>query len=370
MIMATKKTTKAEQAKAVVEKLKQTALCLAPEPTPSELVMVPLALIETRPQVRREFDEAGLAELAADIAARGVLQPVLLRPNPGKLDYLLIAGERRVRAARLAKVGAIPAIIGDVDDETAEAMQLAENIQREDLTLADEARMIRKLYDLAGSVTAVAERLHKSKAWVSKRLAASCPDLRQFAREVLEGGYSEDLEIILTLDKLQVLDWCACRDLCEMIKKGKAGRQTVREAYETAKARAEEIEARRAEEEAAAADPERQAKIEAEKERWRVENEKAMEAHRLDPERIAWNWDGDLPGDELLVLLDHLEKHHQAGAKETEIGMLSRLAEMIHNNSASTIEVMAFVAGKMGMRFDGLQLMAIGKNALFEGEED
>lgn len=365
MIMATKKTTKAEQAKAVVAKLKQTAIDLAPEPTPSELVMMPLALIVAGAQVRREFDKAGLAELAADIAARGVLQPVLVRPNPGKLDYLLIAGERRVRAARMAGLGQVPAIIGEVDDETAEAMQLAENIQREDLTLADEARMVRKLYELAGSVTAVGERLHKSKAWVSKRLAASCPDLRQFAREILEGGYSEDLEIILTLDKLQVLDWCACRDVAELVKKGKAGRQTVREAYEAAKERAEEMAARRADEEAAAADPERQAEIEAEKARRKAENERIMEAMRLDPKRIAWRCLEDLQDDESGRLCEHLEKLHNDGVTESANGALSKLAQMLEGGqSVSAVEILAFVRGMQGVKYDYRQLIAIMRNAL------
>lgn len=205
--------------------------------------MMPLSLIDCAAQVRTLFDDASLAELATDVAARGVLQPILLRPTTDG-RYLVIAGERRLRACVLAQLPTIPAIVGKVDDAAAAAMQLAENIQREDLHPVDEAAAVRNLYERAGnSVTIVAERLHKSKSMISKRLAASCPDLHCMARKILEGGFTEYLEIILTLNKLQPLDWHECQQLCEKIKKGEAGRQTVRETYDAAKAAAEQRKA-------------------------------------------------------------------------------------------------------------------------------
>ena len=123
-----KKPSAQEQAKATIAKMKQTALPL-PSPTtaPGELAMVPIELIDTTNQVRTVFFEDSIKELAADIAARGILQPLLLRPTPGG-RFCIIAGERRYRAASLALLTHVPALIGEIDEEAAQLMQLAENI--------------------------------------------------------------------------------------------------------------------------------------------------------------------------------------------------------------------------------------------------
>lgn len=364
------KPTKQEAAAAAVAKMRQATIDLAPVPAPSELVMMPLSLIETRKQVRTEFDEAALAELAADIAARGVLQPILLRPNPGMVNYLVIAGERRLRAARLAQLESIPAIIGSVDDETASDMQIAENIQREDLCLADEAAAVRKLYELKGnSVTAAAAQLHKSKSWVSKRLAASCPDLSYQAREILEGGFTEDLEIILTIDKMQAIDWYECKLLCEKVKAGDAGRQTVREAYEKVKAEKERQAAARE----ARNSPENSAKYDEEaaarKALWDKQAEERKARERLDPMRLRWKYDEELKDDQLDVLEKHLEQLHQSGKEAPDDALIVGIVRML-NNGYAAIEIAAFVDGNKGARFDLDVLIELTKEGEAVEDED
>lgn len=217
----------------VVAKLKQTAIDM-PQPTAPELAFVPLDQIDTADQVRTEFDDETIRELASDIAARGVLQPVLLRRmESGR--YLMIAGERRLRAARLASLPAIPAIVGEIDQEDADDMQLAENIQREDLSLADTAAAIRRLFDRLGSLQAVADRVHKSKPWVSKRLAVSHPDFHWLPRKLLEDGACEDIETLNVINQLCAINWGMANELAVEIREGKAGRQTARERLEQAK---------------------------------------------------------------------------------------------------------------------------------------
>jgi ParB family chromosome partitioning protein len=99
-----------------------------------------------RYQPRSVFDEEKLAELADSIRAQGVVQPIVVRPV-GDGDYELIAGERRWRAAQLAGIEAIPAVVRDVPDEVSVAMALIENIQREDLNPLEEATALRRLID-------------------------------------------------------------------------------------------------------------------------------------------------------------------------------------------------------------------------------
>lgn len=99
--------------------------------------LVPLAQIQTRPnQPRRHFDADALASLTESVRAQGVLQPVLVRAAPG--GYELIAGERRLRAARAAGLDAIPAVVRAVADEDVLFMAALENLQRQDLNPLDE----------------------------------------------------------------------------------------------------------------------------------------------------------------------------------------------------------------------------------------
>ena len=100
-------------------------------------------------QPRTRMDEGSLYELAESIRAQGVMQPVLVRPvSPDR--YEIIAGERRVRAAKLAGLIDVPVLVKDVPDESAAAMALIENIQREDLNPLEEAQGLKRLTDEFG----------------------------------------------------------------------------------------------------------------------------------------------------------------------------------------------------------------------------
>ncbi|GAB2859487.1 ParB/RepB/Spo0J family partition protein [Pseudoduganella ginsengisoli] len=99
-------------------------------------------------QPRTRMDETGLTELAASIKTQGIMQPILVRPvgkSGGKMKYEIIAGERRFRAAQMAGLEQVPVLVRDVDDRTAAAMALIENMQREDLNPLEEAQGITRL---------------------------------------------------------------------------------------------------------------------------------------------------------------------------------------------------------------------------------
>ena len=200
----------------------------APElPNISSVKLVPLALIDVQPQVRTIFDEASIADLAADIQARGLLQPVLLNPHGNR--FTLIAGERRVRACRLAELSDIPALITKASSADALLMQLAENIQRENLDLQDEVKVIRQLHDHLGTVAAVADTVKKSSAWVSKRLALSHEDLNWQAKSLMENGVTEDVEILNTLSSVCELSYSKGAQLAQQLRDGTATRESARQ---------------------------------------------------------------------------------------------------------------------------------------------
>jgi ParB/RepB/Spo0J family partition protein len=135
--------------------------------------MVPLDRIEPNPaQPRMHFDEDALSDLAASIREHGVLQPVLVRPAVGKPQfYQLVAGERRWRASRMAEIGEIPAMIEQIDDDTALEIGLIENLQREDLSPLEEALMYHRMVSEHGySVRRLAQKISKDKGYVENRL--------------------------------------------------------------------------------------------------------------------------------------------------------------------------------------------------------
>jgi ParB family chromosome partitioning protein len=106
-----------------------------------------VAVLEPSPfQPRREMGEEALAELAASITQRGILQPLLVRPNPGKPGhYQIIAGERRWRAAQKARLHEVPVLVRELSDSDAMAAGLVENLQRQDLNPVEEAAGYQRL---------------------------------------------------------------------------------------------------------------------------------------------------------------------------------------------------------------------------------
>lgn len=116
----------------------------APAQGGEEVVRIPLESVRAGPhQPRQDFDEARLAELAASIKENGLLQPIVVRPSP--LGYEIVAGERRARAARLAGLLEIPALIRQYSDDESLILSLVENVQRDDLNPIDKALAYRRL---------------------------------------------------------------------------------------------------------------------------------------------------------------------------------------------------------------------------------
>ncbi|HUQ25063.1 MAG TPA: ParB/RepB/Spo0J family partition protein [Burkholderiales bacterium] len=123
------------------------ALLGGDEPPRDALITLPVARIRPgKYQPRTKMDQQALAELAASIRSQGLMQPLLVRPVD-RDRYELIAGERRWRAAQMAGLGEVPALVREVPDEAALAMSLIENIQRENLNPLEEANGLQRLVD-------------------------------------------------------------------------------------------------------------------------------------------------------------------------------------------------------------------------------
>jgi ParB family chromosome partitioning protein len=113
--------------------------------------------------------EYWLKELADSIREHGILQPVLVRPIED--GYEIIAGERRWRAAQLAGLSRVPVVVRDINEQQAAEISLIENIQRDDLTVVEEAQAYRRLSDQFGyTQEIIAERIGKSRAYVANTL--------------------------------------------------------------------------------------------------------------------------------------------------------------------------------------------------------
>ena len=135
---------------------------------PNSLQDIPVASIKPLPgQPRTRFDEESLDQLAASIAQRGVIQPIIVT-DLGSGKYRLVAGERRWRAAQRARLHTIPAIVRDLDQREVMALALIENLQREDLNPLEEARAYQKLSDDEGMTQAeIAQLVDKSRSHVA-----------------------------------------------------------------------------------------------------------------------------------------------------------------------------------------------------------
>jgi len=131
---------------------------------------LPISAIRPNPaQPRRFFDPDGLRELADSIARCGILQPLTVRHTEGR--YELVAGERRLRAARMAGLGEVPCLLVAVDEEESGLLALVENLQRKDLDYIEEAQGIARLMETYGlSQEQAARRLGKSQSAVANKL--------------------------------------------------------------------------------------------------------------------------------------------------------------------------------------------------------
>jgi ParB/RepB/Spo0J family partition protein len=144
---------------------------------------IPVGKILPNPaQPRLSYDEDSLTELADSIREHGVLQPILVRPTGAKFE--LIAGERRWRASGMAQRESIPAIVVELDQQTALELSIIENLQREDVSPLEEASMFRKMTETFGySVRQLAQKIGKDKGYVENRLRLS--DAPADVRELL-----------------------------------------------------------------------------------------------------------------------------------------------------------------------------------------
>jgi ParB family chromosome partitioning protein len=184
------------------------ALLSGPDDTaaPPESGIAEIALdqiVRGRYQPRRIFTEESLNELAASIRAQGLMQPIVVRPRP-QGGYELIAGERRWRAARIAGLDQIPAIVREVADDRASAMALIENIQRENLNPLEEALALQRLRDeFALTQQQVADAVGKSRVAVTNLLRLL--NLPPAVRELLDQGVIEmgHARALLSLDPLE-----------------------------------------------------------------------------------------------------------------------------------------------------------------------
>jgi ParB family transcriptional regulator, chromosome partitioning protein len=133
---------------------------------------IPVDRIAPNPnQPRMHFDEESLNELAASIREHGVLQPILVRPAGQPQRYQLVAGERRWRAAQKAGLHEVPALIEQIDDDTALEIAIIENLQREDLSPLEEAMMYERMTREHGySVRRLAQKIGKDKGYIENRL--------------------------------------------------------------------------------------------------------------------------------------------------------------------------------------------------------
>lgn len=195
------------------------------EAAPSNLVPVPGArfaqldpstIVPNPRQPRAVFDEDALAELVGSIKEIGVLQPVVVRPNPAGEGYELIMGERRLRATRIAGVETIPAIIRDTEDVDLLRDALVENLHRSQLNPLEEAAAYQQLiddFDLTHEQ--LAERISRSRPQISNtlRLLKLPPKVQtRVAAGVISAGHARAL---LGLDSAEAMDHLAQRIVSE-----------------------------------------------------------------------------------------------------------------------------------------------------------
>jgi ParB family transcriptional regulator, chromosome partitioning protein len=190
--------------------------------------LVPVDRIEPNPQQPRlAFDEDTLLELAASIKEHGVLQPILVRPLEGS-RFQLIAGERRWRATKLAGLDTIPALVEDIDDDTALEIAIIENLQREDLSPLDEASMYdRMIHEHGYSVRKLAQKIGKDKGYLENRLRlADAPEEVRQLVSVRKDTLSHAYEL------LKVDDPKKRRKLADQVARGELSLVKLRERIE------------------------------------------------------------------------------------------------------------------------------------------
>ncbi|MFZ1337807.1 MAG: ParB/RepB/Spo0J family partition protein [Paracoccaceae bacterium] len=202
-----------------------------------------LAVEKLRPnpmQPRKDFAPDALQALADSIRQKGVIQPLIVRPLSGG-EYEIVAGERRWRAAQMARSHDVPVVIRDLDDTEVLEIAIIENIQREDLNAIEEAQGLRQLMDRFGHTQEkIAEALSKSRSHVANllRLLALPASVQQMVRDsVLTGGHaraligSSDPE---ALAQTVVGRGLSVRETEKLVREAGEGKRTVEKGSDTA----------------------------------------------------------------------------------------------------------------------------------------
>lgn len=162
-------------------------------------------------QPRRYINEQDLQELAASIEKHGVMQPIVIRPiEDEKYLYEIIAGERRWRAAQLAGLTEVPAIVRDLTDQVAIALALIENIQRQDLNPIDQAMALQRFHDEFGlSHQEIADTVGKARTTVSNllRLLTLAEPVKDFMQQsLLDMGHARAILTLKAKDQLKAAE--------------------------------------------------------------------------------------------------------------------------------------------------------------------
>ena len=194
---------------------------------------IPIEMIRANPhQPRRNFDRAEIESLAASLREKGVLQPILVRPladSPG--EYQIVAGERRWRAAQVAALRSLPAIVQTLDDQQVLEIGIIENVQRTDLNPYEEALAYRTLIDTFGHTQeAVAEAVSKSRPHVANALRLlTLPQaiLTMLVEGQLTAGHARSLigsEKAVDLARTVIRDGLSVRQTEALVRKQSAPR--------------------------------------------------------------------------------------------------------------------------------------------------
>lgn len=201
-------------------------------------IVISIAQIIVEEQIRTEFEneDHSLADLAASIKKQGILQPLLVRPAPGG-KFRLVAGERRLRAAKIAGLAEVPVLVKELDDEGADDAQAAENIHRKNLTQMEEAKRVKRDLDrLKGDTAAVLAKYNKPASWLSKTLAVL--DLGPEAQKAVKEDLTADKEVLSDLRQIEKRDPKAAKAAVDALRedggKGKA-REIVKAVKDTVK---------------------------------------------------------------------------------------------------------------------------------------
>jgi ParB family chromosome partitioning protein len=196
---------------------------------------IELTLIDPDPhQPRTSFDALRLETLAASLKAQGVIEPLIVSTHPEKPGrYMLVAGERRWRAAGMAGLKRVPAVVRELTPDQRLAVQLVENIDREELSVLEESRAVVRLIGFGRKPKDVAGMLGKTQAWVSLRRKIA--DNQELLEVFVTEGLTRDAETLTLLVDLRKQDSAA---FDEMQRSERVTRVAVRDALELAKRRA------------------------------------------------------------------------------------------------------------------------------------